>query len=104
MRATNGDDKICIFMDNLSVHRSERSKAAMREHGFRWVYNISYSPELNPIEFVFSQVKANFRTLRAKKFMGLVTDSHEDLVAKAFKQIKKANVIKCVDHSLKLIR
>ena len=104
LREANPDDKIAIFMDNLSVHTSDRAKDAMREHGFRWIYNVPYSPEYNPIEFVFSQVKANFRKLRAKKFMGLTTDSHEALVAKAFQQIKKGNVVKCIDHSLKLLK
>ena len=91
-------------MDNLSVHTLDRAKAAMKEHGFRWVLNVPYRCELNPIEFVFSQVKANFRKLRAKKFMGLTTDTHEALVSKAFDQIKKTNVVKCIDHVNKDLR
>ena len=72
LRAANPDDKIAIFMDNLSAHTSERSKETMRQLGFRWVYNVPYSPEYNPIEFVFSMVKRNFRALRAKKLTGLI--------------------------------
>ena len=72
LRAANGDDKICIFMDNLSAHTSERSKESMRELGFRYIYNVPYSPDYNPIESVFSQVKRNFKALRARKFMGLI--------------------------------
>ena len=26
MRAANGDDKICLLMDNLSVHTSDKAK------------------------------------------------------------------------------
>ena len=44
LRAANGEEKICIFMDNLSAHTSERSKQAMRDRGFRWIYNVPYSP------------------------------------------------------------
>ncbi|MAJ97176.1 MAG: hypothetical protein CMI56_00990 [Parcubacteria group bacterium] len=80
LRASTEGEKICLFLDNLSAHTSERAKAAMREHGFRWVYNVPYSPDYNPIELVFSQVKANFKAMRAKKFMGLTQDSHESLV------------------------
>ena len=101
LRAANPDEKICIYMDNLRVHTSNRSKEAMREHGFRWVMAPPYSPEWNPIEFVFSQVKSNFRKLRAKKFMGLTAEPHEVLVSKSFDQIKKANVLKCIDHVFK---
>ena len=32
-------------MDNLGAHTSEESKAEMRRLGFRWIYNVPYSPE-----------------------------------------------------------
>ena len=48
-------------MDNLSAHTAERSKQAMRDHGFRFIYNVPYSPEYNPIELTFSMVKRHFR-------------------------------------------
>ena len=63
LREANGDDKICIFMDNLSVHTSEKTKKYMRELDFKFIYNLKYSPETNPIEFVFSKVKHNFKNL-----------------------------------------
>ena len=34
LREANGDDKICIFMDNLSTHASKKSKDTMRRLGF----------------------------------------------------------------------
>ena len=80
LRQANPDVKIALFLDNLSAHRSDRAKTAMRERGFRWIFNVPYSPEYNPIEFVFSQVKHNFRKLRAKKFMGYSNQSHEAMV------------------------
>ena len=57
LREMNGEDKICIFMDNLSAHTSKKSKEAMKQLGFRYIYNVSYSPDYNPIESVFSKVK-----------------------------------------------
>ena len=45
LRAANGGEKICLFMDNLSTHTSERSKAEMKRLGFRWIYNVPYEPE-----------------------------------------------------------
>ena len=83
LRAANPNAKIALFMDRLAVHRADDAKNAMREHGFRWIYNLSYSPEYNPIELVFSQLKKNFKALRAKKFAGLLQDSHEALVTRA---------------------
>ena len=89
LRSINGTDKICLFMDNLSSHTSERAKEAMRQHGFRWIYNVPYSPEYNPIELTFSKVKATFKSLRARKFAGLIQDNHRSLVERAAKSVKK---------------
>ena len=44
-------------MDNLSAHTSNKSKDAMKELDFRYIYNVAYSPDFNPIEFVFSKIK-----------------------------------------------
>ena len=98
LRETNRGEKICLFMDNLSAHTSERSKQAMRDRGFRWIYNVPYSPEYNPIELTFSMVKRNFRSLRAQKMTGLIQDSHESMVKQAVKMIKKKDIVACVNH------
>ena len=57
LREENGNAKICLFMDNLSTHTSNKSKDAMRSLGIRYLWNLPYSPDLNPIESVFSKVK-----------------------------------------------
>ena len=44
LRQKTGDDKICLFQDNLSAHTSDKSKQHMRSLNFRWVYNVPYSP------------------------------------------------------------
>ena len=57
LRDQNGQDKIALFLDNLSAHRSEKSKVEGSKLGFRFIFNVPYSPEYNPIEFVFSKLK-----------------------------------------------
>ena len=91
-------------MDNLSVHTSDRAKKAMKELGFRWCYNVAYSPEWNPIESVFSLNKRRFRALRAKKLTGLIQDSHEALVHRAVREVRKQDIVSCVNHVIKLLR
>ena len=76
-------------MDNLSAHTSKKSKEAMRQLGFRYIYNLAYAPEYNPIEFVFSKIKARFRTLRAQKLTGVIQDSHDAIISKAVKSVRK---------------
>ena len=71
LKQVTGEDKVCLFMDNLGAHKCIPSKRAMRRHKFRWVLNVPYSPQWNPIELVFSQLKAKFKALRARKVLGL---------------------------------
>jgi transposase len=98
MREKNGDDQICLFMDNLSTHTSEKSKAEMRRLGFRYIYNVPYTPDFNPIEFVFSKIKQKFKTLRAQKLTGVTQDDHEALIRKAVKAVRKKDIVNSIDH------
>ena len=76
-------------MDNLSCHRSEQVLKVCRELGFKWVFNCTYSPEYNPIEFTFSKVKREFKRLRAKKMTGLLQEDHESLIKRAVRMLRK---------------
>ena len=57
--------------------------------GFRFIFNVPYSPEYNPIEFVFSKVKNSFRRIRARKIAGLILDSHRAMVRQAVQSVRK---------------
>ena len=70
----------------------------MTKLGFRFIWNVPYSPEYNPIEFVFSKVKQKFRTLRAFKLAGIIQDSHEAMVTRAIQCVKKKDIKNCVNH------
>ena len=48
---------LCIYFDNLAVHRSHIVKDRLDELGIAWIYGPAYSPDLNGVEFVFSQAK-----------------------------------------------
>ena len=104
LREENGDDKICLFMDQLSAHTSKKSKAAMRSLAFRYVYNVAYSPDYNPIESVFSKVKQSFRALRAQKLVGNIQDDHKALVQKAVNSVRKKDIVNCIEHVQKLLK
>ena len=91
-------------MDNLSSHTSKRSQSEMRRLGLRYIYNVPYSPDYNPIEMVFSQIKQKFRSLRTQKLTGQTNASHEDLIRQAVESVKKKNVQKCVNHVINLLK
>ena len=98
LRERNGEAKICLFMDNLSVHRSEKALRYARELGFKYIFNLAYSPEYNPIELTFSQLKHKYRSLRAQKLVGLRQEPAEGLVNIAWQSLKKKNIVSCIEH------
>ena len=51
-------------MDRLSVHKCPDAKKEMKRLNIRWILNVPYSPEFNPIESVFSRVKFLFCSSR----------------------------------------
>lgn len=53
-----GDLVIC---DNLSSHKSSEVREALQEVGADIAYLPPYSPDMNPIEMVFSKIKAHLR-------------------------------------------
>lgn len=50
-----------ILMDNCSIHHGKLVKNYLSKEGVDVLYNVAYSPELNPIEEVFGIFKRNLR-------------------------------------------
>ena len=50
-----------LYLDQLRCHKSNVIKALFTELDILPIYNVSYSPEFNPIESVFSLIKLKFR-------------------------------------------
>jgi transposase len=55
-----------VFMDNLGSHKSRAVRDAIRSVGARRLFLPAYSPDLNPIENVFSKLKTLLRKARAR--------------------------------------
>ncbi|KAJ5917546.1 hypothetical protein N7466_011100 [Penicillium verhagenii] len=55
------EPKSVLVMDNASFHRSDRIDAMCTAAGVKLVYLPLYSPDLNPIEEFFSELKAFIR-------------------------------------------
>ena len=55
-----------VIMDNLSSHKSPRITKLITENGAALKYLPVYSPDLNPIEKMWSKMKAILRKLKAR--------------------------------------
>lgn len=66
-----------VIMDNLSSHKVKGVQEALAEVGASALYLPPYSPDLNPIEMLWSKLKAHLRMLMPRSIPQL----YEDLVA-----------------------
>jgi transposase len=55
-----------VVMDNLAPHKSEPTLALIRQTGAEVLFLPAYSPDLNPIEQMWSKVKNTLRSLEAR--------------------------------------
>lgn len=55
-----------VVMDNLSSHKRTRTRRLIEATGAELVFLPPYSPDLNPIEMVFSKIKQKLRTLACR--------------------------------------
>lgn len=55
-----------VVMDNLSAHRSPKIEPLLTDAHAQLLYLPPYSPDLNPIELVWSKVKTALRAAKAR--------------------------------------
>jgi transposase len=55
-----------VVMDNLSSHKRDRVRELIEAHQAKLAYLPPYSPDLNPIELVFSKIKQLLRSLKTR--------------------------------------
>ena len=61
-----------VVMDHLSPHKSDPTLALITQAGAQVLFLPAYSPDLNPIEKMWSKVKALLRTFEARTPADLV--------------------------------
>ena len=55
-----------LIMDNMKSHHAKAVKELLDSSGVRYIYLPPYSPDLNPIEKLWSKVKALLRKFKAR--------------------------------------
>lgn len=62
-----------VIMDNLSPHKSDRTLSLIKAKGAVVRFLPAYSPDLNPIEPMWSKVKASLRKAEARTPTALIS-------------------------------
>jgi transposase len=78
-----------LIMDNMKSHHSKAVKELLNKAGVQYVYLPPYSPDLNPIEKLWSKVKALLR-----KFKARTLDALPDAIQRAFQAVTQPD---CAD-------
>ena len=61
-----------VILDNLSAHKSRHARELIQSVGAELWYLPAYSPDLNPIEKMWSKIKSILRTLKARTKEALI--------------------------------
>ena len=61
-----------VIMDNLSPHKSDPTLRLIEQQGAQVLFLPAYSPDLNPIELMWSKVKAFLRKTEARTQPALI--------------------------------
>ena len=56
-RYEKGEARSVVILDNASIHHDDEIVDLIESTGARVIYTAPYSPDLNPIEFMFGQYK-----------------------------------------------
>ena len=91
---------VALLMDQLPVHRSNEVRAVCEELDLARIFNVSYSPEFNPIEGVFSQVKRTYCRERLHQLANGDIFDQTDEIRRSFRRITRDVVRGCVRKSL----
>ena len=103
LRAKLGRRHIALFMDQLPVHKSRDVQPEYSRLDITPVYNVGYSPELNPIEAVFSKVKAVFSRARLNNLVNKTGFNFDRAITAAFGSVTLEHCAACVRKSRHLL-
>ena len=70
-----------VILDNLSSHKSSSAIAAVERAGAKMIYLPPYSPDLNPIENVFSKIKQLIRGLKPRSWQQIIEATKQALLS-----------------------
>ena len=57
VRCYNALNRICLVLDNFATHKAKRVREKAGELNIELIYLPPYSPDLNPIEYLWKSIK-----------------------------------------------
>lgn len=88
-----------LFFDNACIHHSKIVVNYLTENNIKFIYNVPYSPEYNPIEFMFSKVKTNI-----KKLNNTTLNELKQNIQSAYETITESDLTNSFNHSFNSLK
>ena len=82
-----------VIMDNLSSHKSAEVTRLIESAGASVRFLPAYSPDLNPIEALFSKLKEALRSAKARTFATLI-----DAIGEALRSVSHHDIMGWFGH------
>ena len=82
-----------VVMDNLSSHKSAEVARLIESAGATVRYLPAYSPDLNPIEALFSELKQALRSAKARTFEALI-----EAIGEALRSVSRGDILGWFGH------
>lgn len=82
-----------VVMDNLSSHKRGRTRERIEERGAKLMFLPPYSPDLNPIEMIFSKVKQLLRSMSCRR-----RDELWHAMQQVLDQVTASDAVNCFRH------
>ena len=87
LRPKLGEDEVYLFVDNLGVHKTPKVMKTYEELGIVPIFNETYSPQYNPIEVIFSQIKRHYKEQRLNKLVNNKPFNDDEQIRRAFGKV-----------------
>ena len=84
VRECNPQNRICLVLDNFATHKSKKVKEKASELNIELIYLPPYSPDLNPIEYLWKNIKRiiSISSIESKnELLEIVRESFFDMTA-----------------------
>lgn len=77
-----------VMMDNVAFHKVKKAEELIKETGAMILYLPPYSPDLSPIEMMYSKIKSILRKCAAR-----TAETFQDAISAAFYAIKEKELV-----------
>ena len=100
----NPNTRLAVMLDNLNVHKANLVKSLCKRHDVELIFNVSYSPLFNPIEGVFSVVKAAYKKKKLSTLVNGRPFNMVEAIKRAFRTVTVDHVTRNVEHSMRALQ